>query len=103
MHVYCIYIYIYYAIFADILYVLSIKQICTDVNTYVRTYTIISRSETVYGPVAVSMGGPQALRLVFPTVAENTSPASILASFLEVLGRKIDNLEDSMDLCLNLA
>ena len=43
------------------------------------------------------------LRLVFPAVSENTSPACILASFLEVLGRKIDNLEDSMDLCLNLA
>ena len=42
------------------------------------------------------------LRIVFPTVAQNTSPATILAGFLEVLGRKIDNCEDTIELCQEL-
>ena len=36
-------------------------------------------------------------RIVFPTVAQNTSPCTVLANFIEVLGRKIDNCEDVLD------
>ena len=37
------------------------------------------------------------LRINFPTVGQDQSPASLLATFLEVLGRKADNLEDHLD------
>ena len=36
-------------------------------------------------------------RIVFPTVAQNTSPVTILANFIEVLGRKMDSCEDILD------
>ena len=37
------------------------------------------------------------LRIVFPSLQQNASPLSILPAFLEVLGRKIDNIEDVVD------
>ena len=36
-------------------------------------------------------------RIVFPTVAQNVAPISILPQFLEVLGRKVDSCEDVLD------
>ena len=41
--------------------------------------------------------GPVLLRIVFPTVSQNTSPSTLLPNFLEVLGRKVDSLEDHLD------
>ena len=37
------------------------------------------------------------MRITFPTIAQNTSPTCVLASFLEILGRKIDMAEDLLD------
>ena len=37
------------------------------------------------------------MRLTFPSLSQNSSPLSIMPSFLEVLGRKIDNCEDVVD------
>ena len=41
------------------------------------------------------------LRITFPSLQQNSSPLSILAGYLEVLGRKIDCSEDVQDLVLH--
>ncbi|CAE7389470.1 unnamed protein product [Symbiodinium sp. CCMP2592] len=46
---------------------------------------------------APTAGQAASFKLVFPTLAQNASATSLLASFLEVLGRKIDACEDIMD------
>ncbi|CAE7838196.1 unnamed protein product [Symbiodinium sp. CCMP2592] len=54
---------------------------------------------------AVSVAAAQAgasFKLCFPALQQNVSPASILPSFLTVLGRKLDNGEEAKDKCLAL-
>ena len=36
-------------------------------------------------------------RLVFPSLQQTSSPLTILPSFMEILGRKIDNTEDVLE------
>ena len=43
------------------------------------------------------------IRIVFPAVAANGSAVTILGSFVEVLGRKIDQCEDAIDPGLQLS
>ncbi|CAE7756328.1 unnamed protein product [Symbiodinium sp. CCMP2456] len=46
---------------------------------------------------APTAGQAASFKLVFPTLAQNASATSLLASFLEVLGRKIDACEDKLE------
>ncbi|CAE6946962.1 unnamed protein product [Symbiodinium sp. CCMP2456] len=46
------------------------------------------------GGAAVTVGQSASFKIIFPTVSQNESPVSILANFVEVLGRKIDSCED---------
>lgn len=39
---------------------------------------------------------PSDLRINFPTLGKDQAPASLLGTFLEVLGRKADSLEDHL-------
>ncbi|CAE7278322.1 unnamed protein product, partial [Symbiodinium pilosum] len=41
--------------------------------------------------------GSSSAGIVFPSLQQNASPLSILPAFLEVLGRKIDNIEDVVE------
>ena len=38
------------------------------------------------------------LRLIFPTIAQNTSPVTMLPQFVEILGRKLDLANDAKEL-----
>ncbi|CAE7395083.1 unnamed protein product [Symbiodinium necroappetens] len=46
---------------------------------------------------AAASGQSSSFRIVFPAVAANGSAVTILGSFVEVLGRKIDQCEDAID------
>ena len=41
--------------------------------------------------------GVEQLRMSFPTVTANTSPMSVLPSWVEVLGKKIDKIQAELD------
>ncbi|CAE7347924.1 unnamed protein product [Symbiodinium sp. CCMP2592] len=49
----------------------------------------------VYAPSSIELA--QSDMMVFPTLAQNASPVSILASFIDVCGRKIDQSEEMLD------
>ncbi|CAE7529160.1 PRX [Symbiodinium sp. CCMP2456] len=46
------------------------------------------------GHEAVVAGSAASFKMVFPTLAQNSSPVTILASFVDVCGRKIDQSEE---------
>ena len=43
--------------------------------------------------ISILPGFGEELRLVFPTLQENSSPLSVMTQFLETLGRKIDQAD----------
>ena len=55
---------------------------------------ILLSPEVPYDLIKCRKPCPSNLRIIFPTLTENTSAVSILPGFIEVLGRKIDSAED---------
>ena len=47
--------------------------------------------------MAIEPFGVEQLRMSFPTVTSNTSPMSVLPSWVEVLGKKIDKIQAELD------
>ena len=37
------------------------------------------------------------VRILFPTISQNVSPVSILGNYLEILGKKVDMSEDTLE------